>query len=131
MADRDFVGTPAGEVGPVEARLNTYGEVKGLVFGAFGEASKAVHEFVEMVADAEAAGGKGEKAKRVGMVRRVLGVTAVKAQAKLLLERIRMVGHGSAAGRSRVEGGSRNGQLRAGMAADTCNAVVHGRPRGA
>ena len=130
MADRDFVGTPAGEVGPVETRLNSYGEVKGLVFGAFGEASEAVHEFVKMVADAEKAGGKGELAKRTGMVRRVLGVTAVKAQAKLLLERVRMVGHGSEAGRSRASGAAKEGQLREVMAADTCRrAGLHGKPR--
>ena len=62
------------------------------MFGAFGEASECVHEFVKMVAEAEKAGGKGELAKRTGMVRRVLGVAAVKAQAKLLLERLKLVG---------------------------------------
>ena len=130
MADRDFVGTPQGEVGPVEARLSTYGEVQGLVFGAFGEASEAVHKLVTMLAEADG-GSKGEIAKRTGMVRRVLGVTAVKAQAKLLLERVRMVGHGSEAGRSRDAGTRGKGQVSAGMRADTCNvATVHGHPRG-
>ena len=41
-----------GQVGPVEARLAGYGQVRGLVFGAFGEASEAVHEFVQVVAQA-------------------------------------------------------------------------------
>ena len=102
-ADRDFVGVAEGQVGPVEARLAGYGQVRGLVFGAFGEASEAVHEFVQVVAQAKAAGGpgraggsRGEVAKLVGQVRMQLGVTAVKAQARLLLERVRMLGEGTA-----------------------------------
>ena len=97
-ADRDFVGVPEGQQGPVEARLRGYGEVTGLVFGAFGEASEGVHQFVQVVAKSRAAGGpgsvgpKGEVAKLVGQVRRLLGVTAVRAQARLLLERVHLVG---------------------------------------
>ena len=96
---RDFVGVPAGQQGLVEARLRGYGQVKGLVFGAFGEASEAVHEFVQVVAKGRATGvpgreggPKGEVAKLVGQVRRQLGVAAVKVQAKLLLERLQLVG---------------------------------------
>ena len=99
QADRDFVGVPVGQQGPVEARLRGYGQVKGLVFGAFGEASEAVHEFVQVVAKGRATGvpgreggSKGEVAKLVGQVRRQLGVAAVKVQAKLLLERLQLVG---------------------------------------
>ena len=98
-ADKEFVGVPEGQQGPVETRLRGYGDIIGMVFGAFGEASEAVHEFVQVVAKARAAGGpgkgagpKGEVAKLVGQVRRQLGVAAVKAQAKLLLERLQLVG---------------------------------------
>lgn len=43
--DRDHHGTREGEIGPVEAHLNTFGNngtVLGLVFGAFGEVSDHV-----------------------------------------------------------------------------------------
>ena len=99
QADTDFVGVPVGQQGPVEARLRGYGPVQGLVFGAFGEASEAVHEFVQVVAKGRATGvpgreggPKGEVAKLVGQVRRQGGGAAVKAQAKLLLERLKLVG---------------------------------------
>ena len=54
-ADKEFVGVPEGQQGPVEARLWGYGEVTGLVFGAFGEASEGVHSLVEELAEAVAA----------------------------------------------------------------------------
>ena len=41
--DRVYCGTIQGTVGPVERKLASMGEVKGLVLGAFGEASEATH----------------------------------------------------------------------------------------
>jgi hypothetical protein len=124
-ADRDFVGVPEGQQGPVEARLRGYGPITGLVFGAFGEASEAVHEFVQVVANARAAGGqgkeagaKGEVAKLVGQVRRLLGVTAVKAQAKLLLERLQLVGQKAATPQEQVAAAAQEWQRRELEAAD-------------
>ena len=43
--DRDLHGTPPTQIGPVEERLNSFGnegEVLGLVFGCFGEVSSHV-----------------------------------------------------------------------------------------
>ena len=124
-ADRDFVGVPEGQQGPVEARLRGYGPITGLVFGAFGEASEAVHEFVQVVANARAAGGqgkeagaKGEVAKLVGHVRRLLGVTAVKAQAKLLLERLQLVGQKATTPQEQVAAAAQEWQRRELEAAD-------------
>ena len=108
-ADTEFVGVQEGQQGPVEARLRGYGPVSGLVFGAFGEASEAVHEFVQVVAKSRASGGpgrvggpKGEVAKLVGQVRRQLGVAAVKVQARLLLERLQLVGQRAPAQQAQV-----------------------------
>ena len=38
--EQQFCGTSVGNIGPVEAKLHTYDPVRGLVFGAFGEASR-------------------------------------------------------------------------------------------
>ena len=50
-ADTLFVGTPAGEVSPVERKLLSYERVQGLVFGAFGEASEPVHRLIDHLAN--------------------------------------------------------------------------------
>ena len=92
------MGVPEGVVGPVEAELRKFGQVKGLVFGAFGEASEEVHDLVQWLAGAKGLKdghgrpvSKGDLAKRVGQVRKVLGVRAVQVQAQLLLDRLRQV----------------------------------------
>ena len=66
------MGVAEGQVGPVEARLAGYGQVRGLVFGAFGEASEAVHEFVQVVAQAKAAGGPGRAGGSRGEVAKLV-----------------------------------------------------------
>ena len=38
--DREYVGTPEGEVGPVEHRLDKYGDLLGLVVGHGGRGRK-------------------------------------------------------------------------------------------
>ena len=124
-ADTEFVGVQEGQQGPVEARLRGYGPVSGLVFGAFGEASEAVHEFVQVVAKSRASGGpgrvggpKGEVAKLVGQVRRQLGVAAVKVQARLLLERLQLVGQRAPAQQAQVAAAAAEWQRRELEAAD-------------
>ena len=85
----------------------------GLVFGAFGEASEGVHELVHVLANSrlKAVGmqqgrqtGSGELGVLVGQVRRILSVTAVRAQAECLLSRLRNVGRGAGAASRRREG---------------------------
>ena len=46
MVDSRYCGTPAAEDGPVIRKLCSYGEVRGLVFGAWGEASIDVHRLL-------------------------------------------------------------------------------------
>ena len=44
--DRVYGGVAGGTVGRVQRKLVDFGEVRGLVFGAFGECSEGVHELV-------------------------------------------------------------------------------------
>ncbi len=48
--DRRFCHTLEGSVGPVEARLRAYDPVRGLVFGAWGEASPDVERLLTVFA---------------------------------------------------------------------------------
>ena len=95
--DRNFVGVPEGEIGPVEAKLREYGDLKTLVFGAFAETSDDGHTLIHQIAEARMRfqglqrgreGQKEELGVLIGMVRRRLSVTAVRAQAELLLNRM-------------------------------------------
>ena len=108
--DRKYCGTPAGVTGPVENKLASMGEVKGIVFGAFGEASQATHDLIYHLATSRvqvAGPQRGKKGKfraehaEVALVtsflRRSLSVAAVKAQAFSLLGRLEGLGQGAAA----------------------------------
>ena len=86
----------------------------------------AAREALEFVAKSRAGGGpgseggpKGEVAKLVGQVRKQVGVTAVKAQARMLLERIKMLGEGSATVWERQQAREQEEQRRHAEAADT------------
>ena len=52
--DRQYSGVEQGTVGPVQRKLESFGEVKGLVFGAFGEGSEDVHSLVQNLASCRA-----------------------------------------------------------------------------
>ncbi len=103
-ADRKYCGVEEAEVGPVQEHLETFGEVQGLVFGAFGEASPKVHDLIECLAEhrlrkkglseAWRRGPKAEKALLVRQLRHRFGVAAVRVQAELLLSRMKMVRQG-------------------------------------
>ena len=41
--DQQNCGSAPGTIGPVETTLSSLGDVKGLVVGAFGEASEDLH----------------------------------------------------------------------------------------
>ena len=110
QVDRVYGGVAEGAVGRVQRKLEDFGEVRGLVFG---EASEGVHELVHVLANSrlKAVGiqqgrqtGSGELGVLVGQVRRILSVTAVRAQAECLLSRLRNVGRGVGAASRRREG---------------------------
>ena len=109
-------GQPAAprQIGPVEARLLTYGKVRGWCFGAWGEVSGEVHSLVQKIAKKKQElaptqpGRRGpvrskeaQLATLVASVRRDLSHKAVQQQSKLLLDRLRLLGDGAteAAGR--------------------------------
>ena len=99
---------PIRQIGPVETRLLTYGRVRGWCFGAWGEASGEVHGLVQRLAKSKLEVAPTEPGRRgavrsreaqlaslVASVRRDLSFNAVKQQAKLLLDRLRLLGDGA------------------------------------
>ena len=103
-------------IGRVEARLQTFGKVRGWCFGSWGEASEDVHALVQRIASSRLLvagmqpGRRGpprsqaaELAALVSHARRQLSITAVREQAKLLLERLQILGEGTAEAARRRE----------------------------
>ena len=104
--DQTISGTNRGQRGPVERRLDEFGDIMGLCFGAWGEASQDVHDLVEILARARLkfqvlsegrpdGGSDQELAMIVAQIRRLLSVTAIKAQVGCLLGRLHQVGPGN------------------------------------
>ena len=90
----------------MERKLDEYGDIMGLCFGAWGEGSKEVHDLIEILAQSRLKfqmlqegrpdeGSDNEKALIVGQIRRILSATAVKAQVQCLLARLHQVGPGN------------------------------------
>ena len=106
---------PVRQIGPVENKLLSYGRVQGWVFGAWGETSEEVHSLVQRIAKSrqelvETLPGRrvrpksrvAELAALVADVRQQLSLCAVKQQARLLLDRLCLIGDGATeAGRRR------------------------------
>ena len=105
-----------GRRGPVESKLLSFGQVKGLVFGNFGEVSEATHKLLDTIATSRvrvalpqaAAAGRGdsrseegEKAVAVSYIRRRVSVAAVKGQCLSLLGRLEVLGPGTTAAAGR------------------------------
>ena len=105
---------PPRQIGPVERRLNNFGRVKGWVFGAWGETSEEVHSLVQKLAEARVGRADtlasqsllfkskaAQMASEVGFLRRRLSFAAVQSHARLLLDRLQLLGDGAreAAGR--------------------------------
>ena len=100
----------------MEARLQTFGKVHGWCFGSWGEVSEDVHALVQRIAFSRLLvagmqpGRRGpprsqaaELAALVSHARRQLSITAVREQAKLLLERLQILGEGTAEAARRRE----------------------------
>ena len=107
-------GVPDGEVGRVERKLVSLGEVQGLVAGQFGEVSEATHALLDALATqrVRVAGPSvgrrgfmrteaGERAIAISALRRRLGVKTVKCQASSLLGRVEILAPGGAAAAGR------------------------------
>ena len=89
----------------METRLASLGDVKGLVIGAFGEASEDLHSLIHHLAVSRVRVAGPQKGKRgqerseeaelaitTSFLRRILSVAGVRAQAKLLLSRLEVIG---------------------------------------
>ena len=104
--DQTYCGTAPGTVGPVEARLRTFDKTVPLVFGAFGEASAAVEQLIDALAEAGAdvhwramKAKKREEAKGalVWQLRRRWGMAAIRGDARLILDRMQFDERGQTA----------------------------------
>ena len=102
--DRRYCNTPVAAVGPVEAKLRTYDPVRGLVFGAWGEASPDVERLLATFAksgaerhwrDMGATNEQGAIGGLAWLLRRRWAMTALRENARLKLERMEMVGAGA------------------------------------
>ena len=103
--DQQFCGTAIGTTGPMEAKLASLGDMKGLVVGAFGECSEDLHTLIRHLAISRVRVAGPKKGKRgqvmseeaelaitTSFLRRTLSVAGVRAQAKLLLGRLEVIG---------------------------------------
>ena len=116
--DREFGGVPAGEEGPVARKLASFPPLQAWVFGAWNEASPDIHALVHHLAtlrlqtEAELVDGgavarrrrmsqEGALAMITGQVRRRLSLTAARANARLILDRVQVMGEGTEAAGAR------------------------------
>ena len=102
--DQEVLGIEREVRGPVERRLEEYGDLIGLCFGAWGEASEDVHKLVQSLAECRLTflglqrgrpGSDQELGMCVGQVRRRLSMVAVKSQVDCLLSKLHQVGPGN------------------------------------
>ena len=86
---------------PIEDRLRSFGQVRAVVFGAYGEASRDVHLVLDVAADAmathqwRAMGARTKEEARafiIGALRRRLGLAATRAMARHRLQRAPWIG---------------------------------------
>ena len=107
--DRRF--SPAGQ-SPILQRLQSFGRTRGLVFGAYGEASADVHDLLSIAADTQAehlwreAGARSAAEMRsllISRVRRRLGMAVVQAMARHRLARVPYVGVSRAVVQARAQ----------------------------
>ena len=90
--------------GPVEKRLDEFGDLLGLCYGAWGESSEGVHQLVQTLAESRLKfqglqrgrpGSEQELGQIVGQDRRRISLAAVKAQVDCLLSKMHQVGPGN------------------------------------
>ena len=101
--DRNIIKIQNGGRGPVEKKLDEYGKIIGLCFGAWGEASEDVHTLIHTLAKSRIAsqnlrhGFRAEAAELgiiTGQIRRRISLVAIKSQVECLLSKLHQVGPG-------------------------------------
>ena len=107
----DRAYSPAGTQ-PILQRLQSFGRTRGLVYGAYGEASADVHALLSMAAEAQAeqlwraAGARTASEMRailISRMRRRVGLGAVQAMARHRLARVPYVGVSRAVVQARAQ----------------------------
>ena len=102
--DQDVLGVAKEARGPVERKLEEYGDLLGLCFGAWGEGSEGVHQLIQGLAESRVTflglqrgrpGSEEELGVCVGQIRRRLSMAVVKAQVTCLLAKLHQVGPGN------------------------------------
>ena len=102
--------TPAGQVGPLVRRLQSYGKLEGLVVGPWGEGSKDLHSLVKVLAETKLAAKAGSLGRQmsekelgviVNQVRRYLSTSFIRAQSLCLINRLIYLGEGAQAAAGR------------------------------
>ena len=92
--DQEVIGVDRATRGPVERRLEEFGDLLGLCFGAWGEASEGVHQLVQCLAEKRIEflglqrgrpGSDEELGMCVGQIRRRLSMVAIKGHVDCLL----------------------------------------------
>ena len=117
--DTEYGGVPEDQDGPVARKLASFPRLQSWVFGAWNEASPDVHTLIHHLAasrlrrEAELQEGGGVARRRrlsqeaalvilTGQVRRTLSMVSARAQARLILDRVQVLGRGTEdAGRRR------------------------------
>ena len=106
-ADRLYGNTAEGQVGKMEHKLLSYGRVRGLVVGAWGEISEDFKSLMEVMGDKKKedleaeTGVEGRKsvtaqlASYVSHSRQQLLRICVQAQSRLVLDRLEVLGGGT------------------------------------
>ena len=98
--DRLHHGAADGEVGRLEQRLQSFGELQTYVAGNWGEGSQDLHSLVQSCAEARVAHicrstGRQESEHLLGTIvgqyRRLISTCAVRAQAMCLLARVGLI----------------------------------------
>ena len=101
--DQQVLGTPRGEVGPLQRKLESFGDILGLVVGAFGEGSADLHDLVHTMARSRlrvqglAEGREGSETVLgviTGQVRHTLSTATIRAQSLCLLACLDKMGEG-------------------------------------
>ena len=110
QVDRKFCRTAEGDIGPVEAKIRSFEPVRGLVFGAWAEASPDVDRLIGVLAGRGserhwrgmlAASAEEAKGALAWLLRRRWAMTALRENARLKIDRLQHVGAGAAAAQLR------------------------------
>ena len=108
--DARFHGTPDGQSGPLVRRLESFGRVRGLVVGPWGECSKDMHSLIKVLGETKVAArarARGRQASDnelgvvISQIRKYLSTSFVRAQSLCLLNSLCFLGDGAKAAAGR------------------------------